>query len=145
MQRWKGTKPSFDEVLDHLYEKLNRYEPSFASKLVATLDPDQPVWDKYVLEHLNIIAPSYASKAKVRLAKATYARIKEWYKQFLDSPKGRCLVGVFDCLVPEHPEITDVKKVAFVLWQTRILPAAAGDKTAADGTSQRQPPGKPGG
>jgi hypothetical protein len=45
MQQWKGSKPSFDHVLDHLSRVTGRYEPSFSSKLVATVDPEQPVWD----------------------------------------------------------------------------------------------------
>jgi hypothetical protein len=29
------------------------------------------------------------------------------------------MIDVFDELVPEHDRITDIKKVDFVLWQTR--------------------------
>ena len=35
----KRTGACFDEILDTLWDKLGRYEPSFTSKLVATVDP----------------------------------------------------------------------------------------------------------
>jgi hypothetical protein len=119
MQRHKGSRPSFNDVLDDLYTLTGRYEPSFSSKLVATLDPEQPVWDVWVLRNTNTRVPSYASERKVEQAKVVYRTIQWWYKQFLNSKDGELVVRVFDRVVPEHTEITNVKKVDFVLWQTR--------------------------
>ena len=50
MQSQKGQSPSFSCVLRHLYSVLGRYEPSFSSKLVATIDVNSPVWDSVVLK-----------------------------------------------------------------------------------------------
>ena len=120
MQRHKGSKPAFNDVLDDLYRSTGRYEPSFSSKLVATLDPEQPVWDVWVLTNTGITVPSYASKSKVERARAAYAVIQAWYQQFLNSKDGEIVVRVFDGIVPEHANITNLKKVDFVLWQTRV-------------------------
>lgn len=119
MQRQKGSRPTFNDVLDDLYKSTGRYEPSFSSKLVATLDPEQPVWDVWVLKNTGIRVPSYASKSKVEHAKAAYVTIQRWYRQFLNSKDGELVVRVFDRVVPEHAKVTDLKKVDFVLWQTR--------------------------
>ena len=119
MQDWKGTNPTFDEVLDHLNILLSRYEPSFSSKLVATLDPEQPVWDKFVLKNTRTKEPSYTSKQKFEEAKAAYKGIQKWYQQFLSSRDGKLVKSVFEQIVPEHAKITDLKKVDFVLWQMR--------------------------
>jgi hypothetical protein len=83
MQRWKGSKPTFDEVLEHLNKSLGKYEPSFSSKLVATLDPNQPIWDAYVLENTQIKVPSYTSCHKLERAQAAYKCLQSWYKLFL--------------------------------------------------------------
>ena len=128
MHRWRisGSKPTFEAVLDHFHSVLERYEPSFSSKLVASLDPTQPVWDKYVLEYLRIKAPSYRLKqiVKVEEAKLVYGKIQNWYKEFLGSPKGESVVAIFDREVPEHAaKITDLKKVDFVLWQISRVPS----------------------
>jgi len=119
MQRQKGSKRSFDDVLDDLYELTGRYEPSFSSKLVATLDPEQPVWDVWVMRNTKTRVPSYTSKRKVEQAKVAYKAVQAWYQQFLNSKDGEGVVRGFDKIVPEHAKITNLKKVDFVLWQTR--------------------------
>ena len=119
MQRWKGSKPTFADVLDHLNQSLDKYEPSFASKLVATLDPNQPIWDKHVLKNTSTRQPSYTSIHKVEQAKVAYQDIQSWYRQFLCSDDGKLVVSVFDREVPEHGKITSLKKVDFWLWKTR--------------------------
>lgn len=68
----KGNKASFDDVLDKLQALTGRYEPSFASKFVATLDPEQPVWDVWVLRNTHTRVPSYSSKTKIAEAKVAY-------------------------------------------------------------------------
>lgn len=119
MQQWKGTHLTFDGVLDRLWQDLHRYEPSFSSKLVATLDPDQPVWDRYVLDNTRTKAPSYASRDRLAQAKAAYRCIQTWYREFLGSHEGSLVVRLFSSAVKEHASITDLKKVDFVLWQIR--------------------------
>lgn len=119
MQKLKGTKPVFADVLDTIYSTSGRYEPSFASKLVATIDPTKPVWDVHVLGNANHRAPSYANKAKLSLAKAAYASMEGWYSTFLKSPEGSLCVSEFDRLVPSHQRFTALKKVDFILWQNR--------------------------
>ena len=119
LEKSKEIKPSFDDVLDELYLLTGRCEPSFSSKFVATLDPEQPVWDKWVLTNTNTRIPSYTSKTKMGEAKVAYRAIQEWYRRFLRSTDGELVVRLFNEMIPEHTEITDLKKVDFVLWQTR--------------------------
>lgn len=119
METLKGTQPVFDKVLEELYRVTGRYEPSFASKLVATIDPSKPIWDVYVLANTGHKAPSYSSRNKLSLARAAYASIERWYSDFLQSDEGKFCVGEFDRFAPSHQWFTAVKKVDFILWQTR--------------------------
>lgn len=119
MERRKANPPIFEEVLEHLYETLGRYEPSFSSKLAATLDPDEPVWDQYVIQNIGQKAPAYSSPRKMQWAKVIFQGIREWYWERIESPEGRLMIDVFDQLVKQHDQITDIKKIDFVLWQTR--------------------------
>lgn len=57
LQASKGRCPTFAEVLDYFWEQLHRVEPSFSSKLVATINPNLPVWDQQVLKNLKLKAP----------------------------------------------------------------------------------------
>jgi hypothetical protein len=119
MEELKGSKPTFDVVLDRVHELLGRYEPSFTSKLVATLRTDKPVWDQHVLKNIGKKAPGYQSKTKVDDAKLRYAEIENWYKTFLVSEKGVNWIKQFNDLIPEHGKLSDLKKVDFILWQMR--------------------------
>lgn len=111
--------PTFDDVLDHLWRSLGRYEPSFASKLIATLDPEQPVWDTFIMMNTGVRPPSYTSKSKVAQAKTAYRAVQDWYARFLTSDEGSLVLRIFNDTVQEHHRIRDLKKVDFVLWQTR--------------------------
>lgn len=119
MEQLKGSKPTFGEVLDRMFEVTGRYEPSFASKLVATLRADKPVWDQHVLKNIGQKAPAYTSRTKVNDAKLRYADIENWYKTFLTSDKGVNWINQFNDLIPEHEKLTNLKKVDLILWQMR--------------------------
>jgi len=114
----KCSRPSFGHVLQHIHNKWGRCEPSFTSKLVATLDPWQPVWDQYVIQNIKPKSATGVS-AKVDVAISKYAAIERWYQSFLQSPTGRCWVSMFNDHVQKYFQLTDVKKVDFILWQMR--------------------------
>ena len=52
MEIAKRDELKFDVVLDLLHQETNRYEASFASKLIATINPSMPVIDSIVLKNL---------------------------------------------------------------------------------------------
>ncbi len=119
MERGKRNPPRFEDVLEHLHAALGRYEPSFSSKLAATISPDEPVWDQYVIQNTGQKPPAYYSSRKLERAKAVFQGIRKWYLECLASPEGRLMIETFDELVDQHDHITDLKKIDFVLWQTR--------------------------
>jgi len=119
MEEMKGHSVTFSIILRHFDRKLGRYEPSFSSKLLHTLDTSFPVWDTHVLSNIGLRAPSYASRRKYEQAESTYKAIEDWYQIFLCTADGKSLISKFDELVAESPEIADIKKIDFVLWQTR--------------------------
>jgi len=53
----EGKCPTFAEVLDYFWQQSHRIEASFSSKLVATINPELPVWDKEVLRNLKLKNP----------------------------------------------------------------------------------------
>lgn len=121
MQSLKGKKADFGEVLEWIRKATERYEPSFASKLVATIDPAKAVWDVHVLENTGLTAPSYAIDidSKVTKAKAVYRSMERWYDDFLKSPTGALCISEFDRKVDDPKRFTPLKKVDFILWQHR--------------------------
>lgn len=119
MESKKNIPVRFETVLDHIQVVLGRYEPSFSSKLAATLDPNEPVWDKYVLQNTGQKAPYYSAWNKMGRAKAVFERVRDWYTKQMQAAEGKLMIEIFNNMVKEHDRITNIKKMDFILWKTR--------------------------
>ncbi|MFS0779587.1 DUF6508 domain-containing protein [Neobacillus sp. 3P2-tot-E-2] len=118
MEENKGSTPSFGKTLKYIEKELGRIEPSFSSKLVATINPDFPIWDSVVLNNLQLKPPAYYRKDRMEETIRLYERIIDWYKDYLKDEEGQKIIELFD---EEYPNtgITDIKKIDFVIWQIR--------------------------
>jgi hypothetical protein len=115
-----------------LWSAFGRCEASFSSKLVATIDPEQLIWDSIVLGNVGIARPNYGCKDRLADAKTVYRSLCDWYAQYLlSSDTGRLIISLFNQNVKERTRITDVKKVDFVLWQMRAKQAKHVAQTSA--------------
>lgn len=104
---------TYSTVLEALYSETGRIERSFSSKILATICPEFPIWDKYVLENLGKTVPPYGCHDLSKII-AVYDGICTWYQ----SDEATQLISIFDAHFP-HAPITDTKKIDFILWQTR--------------------------
>ena len=48
----KDSNLSFESILKAMYEVTGNIEASFSSKMLATINPDMPIWDRYVVQNL---------------------------------------------------------------------------------------------
>jgi len=112
---------TFDNVLDHFWAKLGRVEASFSSKLVATVNPDMPVWDKEVLKNLGLRPPLYSDRNRLEKTKRLYNSILGWYKSNLNTEKSKETISEFDRRFLKSG-ISNTKKIDLILWQTRDTP-----------------------
>jgi len=125
MEQQKSKYMTFGEILNVLFAQSNAVEASFASKLMAAVNPQLPIWDRYVLTHLGLDrdwAKCRREEPSVRIEKAIeiYQDICNWYQQFLKTKEGKACVRKFDEVLPEYREcITDVKKIDFWIWSKR--------------------------
>jgi hypothetical protein len=127
LERKKGQTIPFAEVLDTLRRTTGRYEASFASKLLATIDPNMPVIDSIVLRNLNLRLPASSSKQRTARIQELHNRLVACFKDFLATETGRHLVERFHTEYPTA-NITEVKMLDLVLWQTR--PVSTSHRTA---------------
>ena len=109
---------SFEVVINHFYNRFQSVEASFSSKLVATINPNFPVWDEHVLRNLGLRAPVYGTKNRVEKTISLYDDIVRWYVDFLSTDDAKKLINLFDNRYKET-NITDTKKIDFILWQSR--------------------------
>lgn len=118
MESLKGKTPTYDEIIRHIHTFLGTIERSFSSKLLATLNPNMPVWDQYVLSNANIKAPNYYS-VTIEKCVGTYRQIVEYYTKLLQSADGQEMLELFDEKLPQFDHFTSVKKIDLMLWQKR--------------------------
>lgn len=118
LEQSKSASISFREVLQSLHASTGRVEASFASKLIATLDPTQPVIDSVVLGNLGLKLPVAAASDRFGGVESLHQQLIELYSAYLASGPGRELVAQFRQTYPAT-RITEVKMLDFVLWQSR--------------------------
>jgi hypothetical protein len=115
----KAVGADFADILYTLWDRTGRYEPAFASRLVAMVDPARPNWDRLALTNTGLRAPAYPDPDKLEKAVVVYRGICDWYATRLASPGGQRILELFDQEVPEHQAISALKKLEFVLRHAR--------------------------
>lgn len=115
MERGKGAKPSFEEALTY-FLKYGSLEVSFSSKLIHTLDPEQPIWDKNVADkHFGYKIPANRTKDREKKMLDRFGQYKRDFLKYMASDDGKAVIRAFDQAFPKTG-FTDSKKVDFVLW-----------------------------
>jgi hypothetical protein len=118
LQKHKNSNVTFSEVLRTIHKNTGRYEASFASKLVATIHPSQPVIDGFVLKNAGLTLPYPKTKNRESRIVEVHAQLLVKLKEFLKEENGKYLVNKFKTEFPSAA-ITQIKMVDLVLWQTR--------------------------
>ena len=121
---------TFESVLRTTLNETGRVEPSFSSKLVATVRPELPVYDEMVRVNLAIQKPRPFKPADIRFTDAllAYEKIQAFYEVALPSNCFDALRFEFDRRFPDFTHFTDTKKLDIMLWQWRNA------ETNSDGT-----------
>ena len=105
---------TYEEVITHLYQETGSIHASFSSKLLATVNPNMPILDKFVLQNLGLRTPYYYEKDRLQKTIQLYQQICDWYQTEEATQK----LLLFNELFPDV-DISNVKKIDFVLWATR--------------------------
>ena len=115
----KGSTPTFASILTYLYERTGNIEPSFSSKMLATIFPEKPIWDKYVVQNLEMELVGRTKEERLTNAIQIYAAMEKWYADFLQTDKAKECIEVFDCVLPDYKHISSIKKIDSILWSVR--------------------------
>jgi hypothetical protein len=118
LERVKSRGISFHDALDELRSATGNIEASFASKLVATIDPSKPVIDEFVLNQFGLSLPYPKAKDRFNRVLCVYECLSDGYAQLLSSPTGLMIIECFGRRFG-NKNVTPLKKVDLVLWQIR--------------------------
>ena len=69
---------SFSNILEELYHLTGNVEASFSSKLLATLKPEMPIRDRYVVQNLGLKLPLDSDPSRIRKTEEAYEEIVAW-------------------------------------------------------------------
>lgn len=119
MARAKREQLQFHAVLCLLRDATNRYEASFASKLIATLHPSKPVIDSVVLKNLGLRLPPPNVQDRAQRICDIHGELEHLFAAYLDTHNGQYLAEAFNHTYPSTG-VTNEKKLDLVLWQTRV-------------------------
>lgn len=109
---------TFEQILKAIYNTTGKIEASYSSKMLATLNPNMPIWDQYALKNAGVAQPSQGSD-RFDSTVNVYSQLCEWYKCFLKTENSKECIRHFDRIFPEYKEISDIKKIDFYLWMKR--------------------------
>lgn len=115
----KNSKPTFENIITYLYECTGNIEPSFSSKMLATIFPEKPIWDRYVVQNLNVQLVGTTKEEKLNNAISIYADMEKWYAVFFKTEKGKECISEFDRVLPDYRGISSIKKIDCILWSIR--------------------------
>ena len=95
-----------------LMHALGGCSAAFASKLLATINPDLPIIDSRVINLFDKKINSVPERAI-----SFYNELVDWYDRYLESEECRCYLNWFDTATQRFADkISRHKKVDFLLW-----------------------------
>ena len=115
----KDSEPSFEQIVRVLYKNTGNIEASFSSKMLATINSDMPIWDRYVVNNLCLKVKGKTKEEQLSCTVNLYDQMVRWYRTFLDTPNGKECIKEFDRILPEYMWMSSVKKIDFYLWSIR--------------------------
>ncbi len=109
----------FKDVLDKLYKIDNKYEMAAASILINCVNPRYPAWNKMIATaYFGMDEPS-AEEASLEKCSKLYEDFADKMYAYMNTVEGGLLIKAFDQKFP-NAEISNVSKVAIILWQGQI-------------------------
>ena len=115
----KTETPTFASILTYLFDRTGNIEPSFSSKMLATIFPEKPIWDRYVVQNLNMELIGSTKQERLDNTIVLYADIEKWYEDFLKTDKAQECIEIFDRVMPDYKHISNIKKIDSILWSIR--------------------------
>ena len=121
-----STTITFEEILRALADIPHKskngttksVEASFASKMLATIRPEFPIWDSRVIKAMGIKINSTIqdTEEKIKAYVKAYDKLTKEIDDFLKTPDGEACIAVFDKTFPRLTHLSPFKKIDHYLW-----------------------------
>ena len=112
------------ELVEELYRELpiGKYEFSFATKLLHTVNPDFPIYDSKVRNYLkheegvNFWLYFRPRKDVLSQIRHDWALLTAWYADFLATARAKEWISWFDARFPNATWLSPTKKIDFIIF-----------------------------
>jgi hypothetical protein len=107
---------TFEQILTAVFHKNRQVEASFCSKMLATINPEKPIWDRLVCEFISGHGITLTGTPENKIDKAVelYGKIEKWYAENISQATD--LLRKFDQQFSAHSAIKPTKKIDFLIW-----------------------------
>lgn len=136
MQQCRNDHPSFRTVLEHLYQHSEgAVHFSFASKLLHTVNRDEPVLDRHIMRlmgfdimHPQVINPKDKdftekkekdTRSRMDYYDKAFSAIKAEYENYRNEPFMLDAIEKFDAMFANFKSVSYMKKVDLLLFRLR--------------------------
>lgn len=115
-------KVDFSLIVSRLHKMTRKVEPSFTSKMLATIDDAALVWDRRVISALKHydpklpVVPTEFAGGQIERGIAGYQALQEACRDLLAEPISKRCIEQFDCYLSDYSAISNMKKLDVVLW-----------------------------
>ena len=120
---------SLINILDELKDEMENhsYEFSLCTKLLHTRNDKVPIYDSKVRVYLsseeNVDFWWYCKGAPHDVSEREkiehdWSELNNWYNSFLASDRGNQWLNWFDCNFPNNTNISNIKKIDFIIFAT---------------------------
>lgn len=108
----------FKTILIELSGEEGDIEASFSSKLLATINQDMPIWDKYVIRNLDCKITGKTRKEKIESTIKTYDDLIKKEHELLKNKEVKDTINKIKSIFKEY-NLTDIKILDYILWNDR--------------------------
>jgi hypothetical protein len=107
-----------EEVLAELQIKTGRIESSFASKLLATINPNLPIIDRVVLHNIGLRLPANNVPNRREKVIAVHLELTTRLNEMIQDEQFVLIKSRFASAYPDY-NFTDLKILDLLIWQLR--------------------------
>lgn len=109
---------SFEEIIKYLYHKTGNIEASFASKMLAIINPNMPIWDQYIITNLEFKVEGKEKEERLNNTISIYNDIIKKEKELLKRNDVKQAIKDFKNKYKDY-KLTDIKILDYLLWNNR--------------------------
>lgn len=110
---------TFKELLEQVYNQVRTFEASYVSKMLHLINPNKPIWDKYVLNYYGLKSPHGKDSERIEKISKVYHQLEINTQKELNKDSVQKQLDIFDQWLPEYTHISSVKKLDTLIWKIR--------------------------